>query len=71
MVTCDVNSGNIDFVDCPSGGEAMTSPKLLTPVAATDRQVKRAAVLIADVVEFSRRMEQDEGGSVDQVSLSI
>ncbi|WP_367276938.1 adenylate/guanylate cyclase domain-containing protein [Bradyrhizobium sp.] len=33
--------------------------------------VKRAAILIADVVEFSRHMEQDEGGSVDQVARSI
>jgi adenylate cyclase len=49
----------------------MASTKPMTPVAATDREVKRAAVLIADVVEFSRRMEQDEGGSVDQVSRSI
>jgi TolB-like protein/class 3 adenylate cyclase len=43
----------------------------MTPVEATDRLVKRAAVLIADVVEFSRHMEEDEGGSVDQVSRSI
>jgi TolB-like protein/class 3 adenylate cyclase len=33
--------------------------------------VKREAVLVADMVEFSRRMEQDEGGSVDQISRSI
>ena len=44
----------------------------MTPlICGTEREVKRAAVLIADVVEFSRRMEQDEGGSVDQVSRSI
>jgi adenylate cyclase len=43
----------------------------MTPVGATDRQAKRAAVLIADVVEFSRRMEQDEGASADQVSRSM
>jgi adenylate cyclase len=49
----------------------MASTKAMTPVGATDRQAKRAAVLIADVVEFSRRMEQDEGASADQVSRSL
>ena len=43
----------------------------MIPLISGDRQVKRAAALIADVVEFSRRMEQDEGGSVNQVSRSI
>ncbi|MBV9752196.1 MAG: tetratricopeptide repeat protein, partial [Hyphomicrobiales bacterium] len=49
----------------------MASPKPVTPLEATDRLVKRTVVLIADVVEFSRHMEQDEDGSVDQVSRSI
>ena len=49
----------------------MTSPKAIAPVLSNERQAKRAAVLIADVVAFSRRMEEDEGGSADRVSRSL
>ena len=49
----------------------MTIPEPTTPAASADRQAKRAGVLIADMVNFSRRMEQDEAGSVGHVSRSI
>ena len=49
----------------------MTSLEPTTVSAATQRQAKRAAVLIADMVAFSRRMEQDQVGSVDHVTRSI
>src|SRR5208337_759128 len=58
-------------MDCPSGGGAMTSPEPAIPVASAERHGKRAAVLIADMVAFSRRMEQDQAGSVGHVTLSI
>ena len=35
------------------------------------RRGKRAAVMVADMVEFSRRMEQDQVGSAGQVTRSI
>ncbi len=49
----------------------MTSPEQMTVAASTERQAKRAAVMIADMVAFSRRMEQDQAGSVGQVTRSI
>jgi len=49
----------------------MTSPDATTPAAPAERRDKRAAVLIADMVAFSRRMEEDQAGSVDHVTRSI
>jgi adenylate cyclase len=42
-----------------------------TQTSGGDRRGKRAAVMVADMVEFSRRMEQDEIGSAGQVARSI
>ena len=42
-----------------------------TQTLGGDRRGKRAAVMVADMVEFSRRMEQDQVGSADQVTRSI
>ncbi|MGC2782708.1 MAG: adenylate/guanylate cyclase domain-containing protein [Roseiarcus sp.] len=49
----------------------MTSPELSTTPAPEGRQTIRAAVLLADMVEFTRRMEQDQAGSASQVVRSI
>src|SRR5271163_1597570 len=42
-----------------------------TQTLGSDRRGKCAAVMVADMVEFSRRMEQDQVGSADQVTRSI
>jgi adenylate cyclase len=49
----------------------MTSSEPTTQAASAERHGKRAAVLIADMVAFSRRMEQDQAGSVGHVTRSI
>src|SRR5208282_6767546 len=49
----------------------MTSPEPPTTSAPAERHAKRAAVMVADMVEFSRRMEQDQTGSAGQVARSI
>ncbi len=49
----------------------MTTPEATTPAASAGRRDKRAAVMIADMVAFSRRMEEDQAGSVDHVTRSI
>jgi adenylate cyclase len=49
----------------------MTSPEPTTPAASPEQRGERAAVLIADMVAFSRRMEQDQVGSVGHVTRSI
>ena len=49
----------------------MTSTQPATPQAPGDRQAKRAAVLFADMVGFSKHMEQDAVGSASQVARSI
>lgn len=49
----------------------MTSLEPTTVSATTQRQAKRAAVMIADMVAYSRRMEQDQVSSVGHVTRSI
>jgi TolB-like protein/class 3 adenylate cyclase len=49
----------------------MTSGAPTTDQSEAERQTRRAAVLFADMVEFSRRMELDEARSVGQVARSL
>src|SRR5271156_5167186 len=49
----------------------MTSTEPTTPAASSERQAKRAAVLFADMVDFTKHMEQDAIGSASQVARSI
>ncbi|MBV8105315.1 MAG: hypothetical protein JO223_11975 [Hyphomicrobiales bacterium] len=49
----------------------MPSTEPTTQPASAERRGKRAAVMIADMVEFSRRMEQDQAGSVGHVTRSV
>jgi adenylate cyclase len=49
----------------------MTSPEPAKTSALVEQRGTRAAVMVADMVEFSRRMEQDQVGSAGQVTRSI
>jgi adenylate cyclase len=49
----------------------MISPEPPTTSAPAERRANRAAVMVADMVEFSRRMEQDQTGSVGLITRSI
>ncbi len=49
----------------------MRSPEPTTAPGRAEPPTRRAAVLFADMVEFSRRMELDEAGSAGQVARSL
>src|SRR5208337_235925 len=50
---------------------SMTSRESQSVANPSGQRPQRAAVMIADMVDFSRRMEHDQAGSADQASRSI
>lgn len=49
----------------------MTSRESQSVANPSGQRPQRAAVMIADMVDFSRRMEHDQAGSADQASRSV
>jgi len=69
-VTCDFFSGNV-VPGRQASAARMTSPEPTTAPSRAEPPTQRAAVMLADMVEFARHMEEDQASSASQVVRSI